>query len=233
MFNLLRNKIKYVAFFAILSLPSLSNAQEINPLYDRQPIRFGYAIMGNSAKLKYTLAKDYLLQDTVTNINSINFPGFGIGGLVNFRLSTNWDLRAMLNVQFAQRNMEYEFKKGEKRKLEIESTYMEIPVALKFKSKRHNNIRMYGIGGLTYRYDFTSDIDTDRSNSDPILAIKPSTLSYDVGVGLDLYFEFFKFSPEIKISNGIGNQKVEDPYLYASSIHRVSPKMVVFSLIFQ
>ena len=92
---------------------------------------------------------------------------------------------------------------------------------------------MYVIGGLTYRFDFTSDAQTDRSDTKPIVALYPNTFSYDMGVGLDVYFEFFKFSPEIKLSNGLGNQLVPDGFIYAGSLERVSPKLIQFSLIFQ
>ena len=81
---------------------------------------------------------------------------------------------------------------------------MEIPFQLKYKSKRNHNKRFYWVGGATYRYDFASDIDTERSNTKPIVALYPATFSYDFGAGLDLYYEFFKFSPEIRISNGLG-----------------------------
>jgi hypothetical protein len=92
---------------------------------------------------------------------------------------------------------------------------------------------VYALAGFTYRFDFTSDADTDRSDTKPIVALYPNTLSYDVGIGLDIYYEFFKFSPEIKLSNGIGNQLVPDEFVYASSLGRVSPKLIQFSLIFQ
>lgn len=233
MLNLRRYQITLFIVFFILFANRKTYSQEINPLYDLQKFRFGYALMGNTAKLKYTTSDEYLMQDTVRGINSVFFPGFGIGGVVSMRLLEHWDLRSMLNVTFAQRNMRYDFKNGETRELPIESTYLEIPTLLKFKSKRHNNIRLYCVGGLTYRYDFVSEIEKDRSETNPVLALYPSTFSYDIGVGIDLYFEFFRFSPEIKISNGIGNQMVRDPYLYTTNIQRISPKLVVFSLIFQ
>jgi hypothetical protein len=211
----------------------LSKAQEINPLYDVQKFRFGYALMGNTAKMKFTTSDQYLMQDTMMGVNSVFFPGFGIGGVVSMRLLEHWDIRTMLNVTFAQRNIQYDFKRGESRILEIESTYMEIPIMLKYKSKRHNNIRLYTVGGITYRHDFVSEIDKDRSETNPVVALYPNTFSYDIGVGMDFYFEFFRFSPEIKICNAIGNQMVKDSYIYTQNLQRISPKLVVFSLIFQ
>ncbi len=210
-----------------------AQAQELNPLYDRKPVRFGFGLMGNTAKLKFTVKNNSLLSDTLQSIESTSYPGFGLGGLANFRLAENWDIRTMLNIQFAQRDMNYQFRGDVVKTAQIESTYMELPLSLKYKSKRHKNWRMYVLGGVTYRFDFTSDAQTDRSDTKPIVALYPNTFSYDIGVGLDVYFEFFKFSPEIKLSNGLGNQLVPDGFIYAGSLERVSPKLLQFSLIFQ
>ena len=231
MFYLHRYKIIVVLLF--LGFGLRAQAQELNPLYDRKPVRFGFGLMGNTAKLKFTVKDNSLLSDTLQSIEQVTYPGFGLGGLANFRLAENWDIRTMINIQFAQRDMNYQFRKDVVKTAQIESTYMELPLALKYKSKRHKNWRMYVIGGLTYRFDFTSDAQTDRSDTKPIVALYPNTFSYDMGVGLDVYFEFFKFSPEIKLSNGLGNQLVPDGFIYAGSLERVSPKLIQFSLIFQ
>ena len=231
MFDLHRNKIAAVVILVLCAMGA--QAQQINPLYDRKPFRFGFALMGSTAKLKFTLNDNNLHYDSLQKIESVYYPGFGLGGLVNVRLGDYWDLRTMMNIQFARRDMNYYFKDDNLKTAELEATYLELPLTFEYKSERHNNIRMYVLGGVTYRYDFTSDWDTDRSNTKPIVAIYPNTFSYDVGVGLDIYYEFFKFSPEIKLSNGLGNQLVPDEFVYASSLKRVSPKMIQFSLIFQ
>jgi hypothetical protein len=226
-------RFKIIFSFLLIGLGLAAQAQELNPLYDRKPIRFGFGIMGNSAKLKYTVTDNNFNYDSLKVIESARYPGFGLGALVNFRLAESWDLRTMLNIQFARRDMNYQFNKNVTKVAEMEATYMEIPLTFEYKSVRHKNVRMYALAGVTYRFDFTSDADTDRSDTKPIVALYPNTLSYDIGVGLDIYYDFFKFSPEIKLSNGIGNQLVPDDFVYASSLGRVSPKLIQFSLIFQ
>jgi hypothetical protein len=205
----------------------------LNPLYDRKPVRFGFGLMGSTAKLKFTVKDNNLNYDSLKLIETVSYPGFGLGGLVNFRLAESWDLRTMVNIQFARRDMNYYFRKDIVKTAEMEATYMELPLTLEYKGKRHKNVRMYVLGGLTYRFDFTSDVDTDRSDTKPIVALYPNTFSYDIGFGLDIYYDFFKFSPEIKLSNGLGNKLVPDAFVFASSLERVSPKLIQFSLIFQ
>ena len=231
MLHLFRNKV--VILTLLLGFGLKLSAQELNPLYDRQTFRFGFALMGNTAKLKFSTAPNALNTDTLQEIEALRYPGFGLGGLLNFRLAENIDGRFMINLQFARRDMNYYFKSNVTKTAEMESTYLEFPLLFKYKSKRHKNIRLYVLGGATYRFDFTSDIETDRSNTKPIVALYPNTFTYDVGVGLDMYFQFFKFSPEIKLSNGLGNQLVPDNFIYASSLEKISPKLLQFSLIFQ
>ena len=231
MFHLHRKKIGLVATFVLMGV--LAQAQEINPLYDRKPVRFGFALMGNTAKLKFTTKDNNLLTDTLQQIQQVQYPGFGLGGLANFRLAERLDAKVMVNIQFARRDMNYFFRSDVSKTAEMESTYMELPLTFEYKADRHKNIRLYVLGGITYRYDFTSDVETDRSDTKPIVAMYPNTLSYDVGVGLDIYYPYFKFSPELKLSNGLGNQLVPDDFIYAGSLQRVSPKLIQFSLIFQ
>jgi hypothetical protein len=208
-------------------------AQQVNPLYDIQKVHFGFSIIGNSGKLKYTTSPDILDVDTVQQINTLSFPGFGVGGIMNVRLGDYWDFRTMVNIQFVERHLVYTFKGGGEEIAKVNSTYMEIPLLLKYKSQRNKNFRFYWVGGLNYRYDFASDINTDRSNTKPIVALTPATWSYDFGAGFDLYFEYFKFSPEIRISNGIGNSLVKDPFIFSSSLERMSPKLIQFFLHFE
>ncbi len=217
----------------IMVLANIGHAQEINPTYDLHRLHFGFSIIGNYGKLKYTTASDFMNNDTIQTIQTNSFPGFGVGGIMNVKIAEYFDFRTMVNIQFVERHLQYNFRGGNIETAKINSTYMEIPLQIKYKSKRNHNKRFYWVGGATYRYDFASDIETERSNTKPIVALYPATFSYDVGAGLDLYYEFFKFSPEIRISNGLGNSLVPDEFIYASSLSRMSPKLVQFFLHFE
>lgn len=225
--------IKTIVLGALMTVFSVVSAQEINPTYDLHRVHFGFSIIGNYGKLKYNTASNFLDNDTIQTINTSSFPGFGVGGIMNLKVAEYWDFRTMVNIQFVERHLLYTFRGGTVETAKINSTYMEIPLQLKYKSKRNHNKRFYWVGGATYRYDFASDIDTERSNTKPIVALYPATFSYDFGAGLDLYYEFFKFSPEIRISNGLGNSLVPDSFIYASSLSRMSPKLIQFFLHFE
>jgi hypothetical protein len=61
----------------------------------------------------------------------------------------------------------------------------------------------------------------------------PYTAGYEFGMGLDIYFPYFKFSPEIKVMNTFGNAVYYDGFIYTDVIEKISPKMVVISLHFE
>lgn len=210
-----------------------SKAQQNNPLYDLQKVHFGFAFVGNHANYKMNPDRSFWVKNQMLNMKQINYAGFGFGGLMNLRMSDYWDFRTALNLHFTQRDVEFTLEDQSKQQVEMENTYFEVPMLMKLKSVRHRNIRFYVVGGVNYRYDFASDIDTDRSLEKPVVALSPNTFSYDLGLGMDFYFEFFKFSPEIKISSAITSYLEKDQYVYSQSLGSLLPRLIQISFCFE
>lgn len=212
-------------------------AQMNDPLYDlNQKVHFGFSVIGTYGKMKFTRSTDFFTidNDTIDNITSTNFPGLGVGGIMNFHLNEFWDLRSMVIVQvMSQRNLTYHYRGGATKTAMLQSTYFEVPLLIKYKSVRHKNVRCYVIGGLGYRYNFTNDAETQRSATKPIVGMRASTFNYDLGFGLDLYYPYFKFSPEIKLSNDIGNALIKDNYAFTRTLGGLYPKLIQLSLHFE
>jgi hypothetical protein len=82
-------------------------------------------------------------------------------------------------------------------------------------------------------YDFASSTKQKRSNEAPVVSLVPLTYGYEGGFGLDIYFPYFKFSPEIKVCNTFGNAMYSDGYIYTNALERLSPSMLMFSLHFE
>ncbi|WP_449406411.1 type IX secretion/gliding motility protein PorT/SprT [Nitritalea halalkaliphila] len=81
----------------------------------------------------------------------------------------------------------------------FDATLVELPLLLKYKSQRFNNTRMYFIGGLNYMFRTKSQ---DEANLED-LVLTGQDLSLELGMGFDIYFRFFKWSPEIRFSHGL------------------------------
>jgi hypothetical protein len=228
---------RLVLIILLFTLNKNSFAQMNTPLYDlNQKIHFGFSVIGTYGKMKFSRNEQFfnIDNDTITNISSTNFPGLGVGGIMNFHLSEFWDLRTMAIVQvMAQRDLTYHYTSGVKKTAHLQSTYFELPILFKYKTVRHKNFRAYVIGGLGYRYNFTNDAETERSLTKPIVGLRPSTFHYDLGFGVDLYYPYFKFSPEVKISNDLMNALIKDQYGFTKTLGGLYPKLIQFSLHFE
>ena len=85
--------------------------------------------------------------------------------------------------------------------------------------------------------DIASKKKTDDSALDDLYKLlknKKSYLSYEAAFGMDLYFEYFKMSPEIKFSytlNDILDRTEPNPY--NAPIDKLMLRHVTFSLFFE
>jgi hypothetical protein len=227
---------RFIIVILLFMVGRSAYSQMNDPLYDlNQKIHFGFSVIGTYGKMKFTRNQDFFnVNDTLENITTTNFPGLGVGGIINFHLNEFWDLRTLAIVQvMSQRNLTYHFKGGIEKRAMLQSTYFEVPVLVKYKSVRHKNFRFYVIGGLGYRYNFSSDKETEKSATRPVVGLNPSTFHYDVGFGFDLYYPYFKFSPEIKLSNDIFNALISDNYIYTKTLGSLYPKLIQLSVHFE
>ncbi|MBP9185803.1 MAG: PorT family protein [Bacteroidia bacterium] len=201
--------------------------------YDNKRLHFGFTLGTNIGRMRIDRNTARTPIDTVKNINQITYPGIGLGAITNLHLNQNWDLRLLFPViSFVQRNIEYEFDNS-KKIAEIESAYCDASLLVKFKSDRRKNTRVYVIGGFRGSYDLASTTKQDRSIAKPVVSLKPLSFGYEAGIGLDMYFEYFKFSPEIKFCSTYGNTLFKDGYVYTEAIYRLTPQLIQISLHFE
>ncbi len=98
---------------------------------------------------------------------------------------------------------------------------------------RRKNTRVYVIAGGRMSYDFASTIKKNRGLQNPVVSLVPLTYGWEAGFGLDMYFEYFKFSPEIKICNSFGNSMYRDGYIFTNVIDGLAPQLLQFSFHFE
>ena len=81
-------------------------------------------------------------------------------------------------------------------------------------------MRAYLIGGVSYDYNFSSNQNNVDDNTQGQFRMKTSNFMYEVGVGVDIYLQWFKFSPSVRGIFAINNELVPDdtipnsPYTY-------------------
>jgi hypothetical protein len=236
--------IKYTkAFFVLLSLlislPLSSYSQERKvenlPKYDKQKIHFGFLLGINTTDFIIRRIGNFNSLDSLYIVESAPQTGFNLGIIGNLRLGEHFDLRFVPDLAFSQRNLDYTFYENGKLVVttkEIESSFLEFPLELKFKSRRINNYRGYVIAGIKYSIDMVSQAKVENADKD-FVKLKRKDYGYSIGLGFDFYLERFKFAPEIKMYHGLNNLLVDDPKIFSSSLSSLRSKIFLISFTFE
>lgn len=124
-------------------------------------------------------------------------PGFTVGVLGDLRLNKYLSFRVSPTINFGQKHAVYhEQTSGADSTQVFKSTYISVPLDLKFAAPRYNNFRPYLIAGVNPMVDLTA-----RKHG--ALRLKPFDVYLEVGMGCDIYLPFFKLNPEIKFCFGL------------------------------
>lgn len=209
------------------------------PTYDKQLIHFGFILGINSFNFVVKPIRDYRMVDSLLIMEPISAPGFVLGIVSNLHLGDNFDLRFLPQLTFAERTLQYQYrttknnetiiKTSDKR---VESTLLEFPITLKFKSSRANNVRAYLIGGGKYTLDMASQKDVN-DKGEKLIKLKRNEFAFEVGFGLDFYLPYFKFSPEIRMSYGLNDILVRENNIFTDPIQRLTSKAFYFNFYFE
>ena len=174
---------------------------------DKKNLKYGFmlGVHQNWYGVKYSDQFSQPAYDNVSSIAGIRTTGFDLGFMVNFKLDDQFWVRVVpVKVGLYQNIVRY-FNNNGTSSLEdqlIESTRVEPGIFLKYRSIRRNNTRMYLVCGISGSFrSGKEDIAavTDR------LEIRRTNVKVEVGIGLEKYFQFFKFAPEIRYARGIMN----------------------------
>lgn len=229
---------KIILIFCLLGLVSsrLKAQGDIiiyNPNYDdRKVITYGFSIGFHTSA--YDLNYSQAFVDKLDSVQSIvpqwSF-GFSLGFIINARVAQFLDLRITPMVSFYEYKLEYNYLNADQR-IEIEeSTVVQLPLLVKYKSERRKNTRMYLIGGLTPGFEASGTSDLEENSE--LLQINRFNLMAEIGFGFDLYYPLFKFSPELRFSKGLINVLSSEKNDLSLGIDRLSTNAIALYLHFQ
>ena len=175
--------------------------------------------------------------DSLISISSPSTPGFGLGFVSDLRLGSHANLRFTPALAFTDRLLDYNYRDSSFfQQKKVQATMVDLPIGIKIKSDRRMNYRAYFIAGIKYSMDIISKKKTDDEAFAPIEKLVKNNrniLSYEAGIGLDPYFEFFKLSPEIKLSNSFNNVLKSENHPYSSPLNKLFLRNLQFSLYFE
>lgn len=191
----------------------------------------------------------HLLTDSLNSISSKASSGFGIGFITRYRLTDHLEARLTPTLVFADRLLEYEYNSPSANPLlansaatnktnvleqQVQTTMVEFPLSLKLKSDRIGNFRAYMIGGVKYSMLISSKKNDEKlAPVDKLVKNVGGFASYEAGIGFDLYFEYFKLSPEFKISNSFKNVLVPENHPYSRPIDKLFLHQIMLSFYFE
>jgi hypothetical protein len=201
--------------------------------YDSRKITYGFSIGIHTSAYQLKYADDFVTAayDTVNSIQPDFSPGFSLGFLVNLRFNDQLDLRLMPKAGFYEHRINYYFTDRTQKFQLVETTMVEFPLLLKYKSQRRNDFRMYVVGGFTPAFEARNKGDLASITSR--LPIQNLNLGLDAGIGYDYYFPLFKFSQEIRFSKGIMNVLDGNGTSFAAPIKHLNTNTISVYFIFQ
>jgi len=205
------------------------------PRYDFKKIHFGFTLGINSLNFNINKNNNFLNNDTLLSMLSEDQKGFNLGIVSNLRLGKYTDLRFIPTLVFGERILNYSFNDQSNLPLQekrIESTMIDFPFSLKYKSERYNNFRTYVMCGIKYSLDIASQSEIDDEGQE-LVKLNNHDLMIEGGFGIDFYLQYFKFSPQIKLSHGIINILTKDSTLYTETIKNLKTSSWMISFTFE
>ena len=232
--------MKKILFFLLLISSFSSFGQRHKkpqnlPRYDFKKIHFGFTLGINSLNFNINKNKKFLDNDTLLSTLSQDQKGFNLGIVSNLRLGRYTDLRFIPTLVFGERILNYQFNETSNLNLNdkrIESTLLDFPISLKYKSERYNNFRTYVMCGIKYSLDIASQSEIDDEGQE-LVKLNNHDLMLEGGFGIDFYLQYFKFSPQIKISHGIINILSKDNTLYTQTLNNLKTSSWMLSFTFE
>lgn len=231
-------------FVLVLAVAGGATAQKkrpwCKPFYDAEPYHFGFAFSLGKAGFCASYSEAFNKLDTVYSIEYSGGALFGASMVFNLKLADNFDLRTLPGLAFTQRTLSYLLEDADvppgqalrKHDMKIESTLLQFPTSVKYRSTRESNYRPYIYMGINPAFDLASRKKIKPEEA-PKIRLRKFDIYAEVGIGLDNYLKYFKYSTEIKFSIGLLDMVKQDGTEYTRAFDRLGSKMVTLVLCFE
>lgn len=200
---------------------------------DQKKMKYGFFLgfHQNSYGVKHSEVFETVALSNLLAINPRQNVGFNLGFMLDFRINDQFSWRVIpVKIALYQNEVDYHFDNGEIDTQLIETTRIEPGLFMKYRSIRRANSRMYIIGGISASLRSGKPKETDTGG----LLIRKVDLRAEIGIGLEKYFKFFKWSPEVRYSRGLINvAETQSPQtVYTLGIDRLVTHTFTFYLHF-
>ena len=241
-----------ITMLATIKVTAQERTVENRPYTDLRPFHFGVLVGTHLQDIEFLNAGEITYLDDNGNEVTSNVtvdqdrwdPGFTVGVLGEFRLSTHFQLRIAPTMYFGTRHISFhkvnqttpeEGKVQEDVKQELKTAYISSAFDLIFAAPRFNNHRPYVMAGINPMMNLSG-------NKDDYLKLKKTDVFLELGLGCDFYLPFFKLRPELKFMYGLMNtydkshaNNVKDKSMlpYTLSAKEAHSKMIALTFYFE
>ncbi len=202
-------KIVLFGFLLMISVTFFAQRERVEnlPTFDDRKIHYGFYLGLNQNDFKLNIRNSDIFDAGYTVEPTY---GFNVGLIAELRLHKNLSIRLEPGLMTNSKNIIFNHLTNASNPRdsirEVSSTYLHVPVILKFSTDRYKNIRPYVLAGVSYDHNFSSNEANQDDNSAGQFRMKTSNFMYEVGMGIDIYLSFFKFSPSIRGVFAINNE---------------------------
>ncbi len=214
--------------------------------FDEKFFHYGYFFGFNDFGYKFEYEKTYsgpinLGGRALPDIELIKSIGFNVGLIGDMRINKYLNLRFEPGLYYTQRDLIYPqatpgFFSSQDFIREVKSTYVHLPILLKFSSLRINNFKPYLVGGISTSFNLSSNKKSVDDNSSNVFRVISHTYNYEIGFGIDFYLPYFKFSPSIRGVFSMDNELIQDANPispWTSNINRLFSQGLIINLTFE
>ncbi len=206
-----------------------------NPYADDEVFHWGFSLGINFMDLA-TPESGYTTPagDTIHVRQANLMPGFSVGFITDVRLSRHLNLRFTPTLHFGNNTIQYKTDS-----LALSTDILRLPISiplhLKWSAEREANYRPYIIAGGGVSFDIGAD------QSKPVLQ-KYLDYFVEIGAGCDIYFNWFKFCPQLTYSIGFNNILVpvserpdlpEHDYFYTNAMRKMLSRQITLTFNFE
>jgi hypothetical protein len=213
--------------------------QQLYKNFDKRLLHFGFMLGVNSSDFNVYPKVNAYEQYGITSISNDAQPGGQLGILTTIKLGTpTIRFRFIPTLSFQERVLNYtsidtfNFPKGIGQQ-RINSTNLDFPMMLQFRTRRYNNFTAYSLIGMQYSMDLQSQEDASQNFYDPFIKIKRNDWQGQIGAGIEFFAPYFKFGMELKYSQGFKSSFIQDFTTVANPIDRLYNRGWCFSIIFE
>ena len=208
----MRNKIRILVILSVLLVGSARGLAYNNPYVDDKLLHFGFFLgldllsyniqeTNGNTQLNMPGSDGYIYHPRTMVVG----PGFQVGFITDLRLCPHLNLRFTPALHFGERTITYKrnmldslpkyWESDKENAVSLLTIPISLPLVLKWSAERQKNFRPYLTVGGGIEFECFRD-------KEKFILHKPFDAFVCASFGCDLYFRWFKFSPEIKYQIG-------------------------------